>query len=108
MARYDVPLDSFGSGSATVAVFSIDDNCGIRWNVQWVDEHPKDGRRKTITLRIKTDDYSYRRLSPELRKAHEQRFFKDLLGETVYRDVLRQAWMMAMPEELQTASTEEE
>lgn len=105
MARYDVPLVQFGSGSATVVVVSIDDNHTIRWRVHGVNEHPRDKRRKTVIHRVNIDDYLYRRMKTEERQAFEVAFFRSLLGEEVYREVLRQAWMMAMPEELKSSPT---
>lgn len=99
MLQFKVPLPQFGTGSAIVQVRVISPFGGsVKWFVDWVDEMPTKGKRKPHFPPSNTHEAIVYR--GERLEKYEQDFFRSLLGEEVYKDVLRQAWMMAMPDEL--------
>lgn len=103
---FRVELPTFQSGSAYAAVQLLDVSvAAIRWSVVSVVEQPKDKRRKEIRHSVDTNATAWRRLDHTGRLQYEREFFRSILGDAVYLEVLRKAWEMAMPEELKEKET---
>lgn len=106
--HFKIHVPHFGSGDAVVRVEASEYENVLRWWVRQVDETPKDKRRKPFSHSINTKLAPYCTFTTvDERYAYNKDFFRNLLGEEVYKDVLKQAWMMAMPEELKESTPTE-